>query len=403
MSPNQPASLGAAAMKPQHRPVELNWQRFNTVAVVLLIVGIVGIAVALGAGQSDRVWQVWLVNFLFFTGIAQAGVVCSCAFYLTQARWARTTHYRLAEAFWLFIPLGFVLFWGLFFGRAHIFPWVAHPIRKQAMWLNVPFLFARDGISLLVLTILSGWFVMRSRGPAARQWAYEADNIEMPPPAIRRLAPIIAILYCFIFSLLSFDLIMSLAPKWHSTLFGWWFFATCFWSAIVAMSFSAVIFRKLLGPDTVVSNPQVLHDLGKMVFAFSVFWIYLSFAQYLVIWYGDIPTETFFLIVRLWHHPWTIFGWLAPVLIWAVPFGVLMGVRPKKTPGILGTVSLLGLIGVWDLYYILVVPSLSPDRIPFGWVELCVTAGFLGVFLLCAAPGLKLVVEAATSGMDGNG
>jgi len=161
------------------------------------------------------------------------------------------------------------------------------------------------------------------------------------------------------------------------------------------------VFRELLGPDASVSRPEVLHDFGKLVFAFSIFWIYLSFAQYLVIWYGDIPTETFFLVVRLWHFPWVPLGWLAPFLIWMVPFIVLMGVRPKRTPYILGTVAALGLIGVWDLDYILIVPSLSPNRIPFGWVEVCVTAGFLGAFLLCAAPGLRLAATAATSSFEG--
>jgi hypothetical protein len=73
----------------------------------------------------------------------------------------------------------------------------------------------------------------------------------------------------------------------------------------------------------------------------------------------------------------------------------LLGVRPKRTPGILGTVSLLGLIGVWILNFILVVPSLSRDRLPFGWIELTITAGFLGIFLLCAIPGLRRVAAAA--------
>src|SRR5260370_41743787 len=92
-------------------------------------------------------------------------------------------------------------------------------------------------------------------------------------------------------------------------------------------------------------------------------------------------------------------GWLAPLLIWAVPFVTLMGVRPKRTPKILGAVALFGLIGVWALIYILVVPALSPNNLPFGWVELCITAGFLGAFILCALPGLRLLAEAAGAGL----
>ncbi len=395
MRPHQPASLGAAAARPLRQSVQLNWAPLNTLGVLLLLLGVAGFLVALIIGRGQRVWEIWLINFLFFNGIAQGGVVCSAAFYLTQARWAGSTHYRMAEAFSGYLMIGFVLFWGIFVGRLSIFPWILHPSPKQQLWLNVPFLFARDGISLLIITIVSVWFVSLSRRPDAHAWASRFADIEMPPAAIRRLAPVVAILYCAIYSLLAFDLIMSLSPKWHSTLFGWWYFATDFWSAAVAMAFMAVMFRRRFGPETSATSPAVLHDLGKMVFAFSIFWMYTGFAQYLVIWYGDIPVETFFIVVRFWHHPWQLLSWSAPILIWVIPFLVLLGVRPKRTPAILGTVALLGLIGVWILNFILVVPSLSPNRLPFGWIEVTITAGFLGIFLLCAIPGLKRVATAA--------
>jgi hypothetical protein len=399
MSPNEPASLGAAAMRPHPAPIELSWGPLTALAIILSIIGVVGFILAMVVGQHQRAAEVWLVDFLYFNGIAQGGIVCSAAFYLTQARWAGATHYRLAEAFSLYLVVGFVLFWGVFFGRTLIFPWILHPSVKQQMWLNAPALFLRDGIALAVMTVVSLWFVASSRRPAAHAWARAFADIEMPPRSIRRLAPVVAILYCVIYSLLSFDLIMSLSPKWHSTLFGWWYFATDFWSAIVAIAFTTVIFRGLLGPETSVSDPEVLHDIGKMVFAFSIFWIYLSFAQYLVIWYGDLPSETFFIVVRFWHAPWQYLSWSTPILIWVVPFLVLLGVRPKRTPYILGTVAIVGLIGVWILNYIMVVPSLSPNALPFGWVEVTITAGFLGIFMLCAIPGLRRVAVAAAEPM----
>jgi len=378
MSSHQPASLGAAAVRPLREPARLNWAPLNTLGVILCVLGVAGFLIALVGGRSQRVWEIWLVNFLYFNGIAQGGVVCSAAFYLTQARWAGSTHYRMAEAFSLYLPIGFVLFWGIFIGRISIFPWILHPSLKQQLWLNVPFLFARDGLALLLITVISLWFVSLSRGSEAHGWASRFGEIDMPPVALRRLAPVVALLYCFIYSLLAFDLIMSLAPKWHSTLFGWWYFATDFWSAAVAMGFMVAVFRRLLGPKTSATSPRVLHDIGKMIFAFSIFWMYTGFAQYLVIWYGDIPTETFFIVQRFWHHPWMFLSWSTPVLIWVIPFLVLLGVRPKRTPAILGAVSLLGLIGVWILNFILVVPSLSRDLLPFGWIELTITAGFLG-------------------------
>jgi hypothetical protein len=142
----------------------------------------------------------------------------------------------------------------------------------------------------------------------------------------------------------------------------------------------------------------VMHDYGKMVFAFSVFWIYLMFAQYIVIWYGDLPVETFFIVQRVHHMPWSPLSVACLVLIWLIPFVVLMSVRTKKTPMILGTVSALGLVGMWLERYVLVVPSLSLDTIPFGLTQFLISIGFLGAFLFSAVPGLNRVAQAATSG-----
>jgi hypothetical protein len=402
MSTNQPQSLGAAAVRSFNPPVELNWQRLNLVGGALAAIGILGFVVALGLGEDNRVWEAYLVSFVFFAGVAQGGVLLSCGFYLVHGRWTRNAvHMRVAEAGWPYLLLAPVLFWGIFLGRDHLFPWIAHPIAKQAAWLNVSFLFGRDFAALTIMAVLSFFFVRISRGRKALEWATDPSSIEMPPVAIRRLGPILGILYIYLYSVLSWDLIMSLSPRWHSTLFGWWWFEMCFWSAIAAVAFVAANFRTLLGPDNAFAHETVTHDFGKMVFAFSIFWIYLSFAQYLVIWYADLPTETFFIVVRFWHWPWKFVAWLCPLLIWATPFFILMGARPKKNPIILRTVALLGLIGVWLTDYVMVVPSLSPNNLPLGWVEVSIAAGFLGLYLLCVTPGLRLAARQATRGADG--
>lgn len=397
MSSNSETESPGQAAPPAGGAPALPEERLRSVSLGLVILGVVGFTLALGVGAASRAWQAFLVNLLFWLGIAQGGVVVSAAFYLTQGRWAGTVHYRLAEAFAGFLPLGFLLFWFLYFGRELIFPWVLHPLPDKADWLNVPFLFARDGAALFVMTALSLWFIRVSRRPDVQRWAVESDTIDMPPPAIRRLAPAVALCYAAVYTLLAFDLVMSLSPLWHSTLFGWYFFAGAFWSAIVMMAFSAVMLRRALGGRGIFGRDRFFHDLGKMVFAFSVFWVYLMFAQYLVIWYADIPLETYYVVPRVSHLPWAIPSWTALVLVWAVPFCVLLGKKPKQTPAILGTVAALGLVGMWLERYVLIVPSLSRYQVPFGWVEVLVTAGFSGAFALCALPGLKLVSEAGTA------
>ena len=377
------------------------------ILVILTIVGVAGFVFGVMTEAEPHAWQAFLVNFLFFLGIAQGGVMVSGAFYLTQARWGGPAAYRLAESFYLFIPVAFILFWVLFFGRAELWPWVTKPVAKNPTWLNTPFFFAREGFALLAMTGLSLWFVRISRRRDVREWALSNDNINMPPTAIRRIAPALALTYAAVMSLVAFDLVMSLAPRWKSTLFGAFFFVGAFWSAIVAMALTAVVLRRRLGPGNLFTRDTILHDLGKFTFAFSVFWAYTLFAQYIVIWYGDIPAETFFLVVRgaliggpqgyTIYTPWMLLTWLVPVLVWAIPFTVLMGVQPKKTPAILGSVAFLGLIGMWLERYVLVVPSITPHYIPFNGIELMVTLGFLGIFGLCAIPGMKLTVAAASA------
>ncbi len=366
---------------------------------VAAIVGAVAFGVALANGSALRAWEAFLVNLVFWLGIAQGATVASAAFYLTQARWGGAGVYRLAEAFVGFLPVGFILFWALFVGRAILYPWVNHPIPEIAAWLNAPFFFARDGAGLLLMAVLSLWFVRVSRRPDVVEWAENYSDIQMPPAAIRRLAPTLAIAYATIYSMLAFDLVMSLAPHWHSSLFGAYFFAGAFWSGLAAMGAVVIFGGQPLRHAAAGDRGTILHDIGKLVFAFSVFWVYLLFAQYLPIWYADIPRETFFVVPRVQRLPWGALGWSAFVLIWVIPFTFLMGRKPKRTPAILGPVCVLGLIGMLLERYVLVAPSLSPKAIPLGLTEVLITVGFFGIFGLCALPGLSLVpVSAPDSG-----
>lgn len=361
---------------------------------VLVLAGVAGFGVAVARGAAPRAWDAFLVNLLFWLGIAQGGVVVSASLYLTQARWGGASVYRLAEGFAGFLPLGFLLFWALFPGREILFPWIRHPLPEKAVWLNVPFLFERDGGGLLLTTLLSLWFVRSSRRDDAVRWAESPASIELPPPTIRRLAPAVAITYVVVYSILAFDLVMSLSPVWYSTLFGAYFFAGAYWSALAAMGVLASIGLRPAPQGSNADPSEGLHDIGKLVFAFSIFWVYLLWSQYLPIWYADIPEETFFIVQRIHRLPWGTIAWAALILTWVTPFIALMGRKGKRTPTILGTVCALGLVGMWLERYVLVTPSLSPTTIPFGWVEALITAGFFGAFGLCALPGMQLVPAA---------
>ena len=101
-----------------------------------------------------RTWQAYLVNFLFWTGLAFGQICLLAVLNITGARWGRPLK-RLAEAFGAFLPVGFLLFWILYLGKEHLFPWIRSPLPEKEAWLNVPFLFARDGTGILLLCLIS--------------------------------------------------------------------------------------------------------------------------------------------------------------------------------------------------------------------------------------------------------
>jgi hypothetical protein len=373
----------------------MNGSRITLLLTGAVLVGVAAFAAGLADGSALRVWEVFLVNLLFWMGIAQGGVCASASFYLSNARWGGDGLYRLAEAFVWFLPLSFLLFWALLAGRHLLFVWIDHPLPEKSDWLNTAFFFGRDGAALLVMTLLSLFFVRVSRREEVRRWASSTGDIGDSPLAIRRLAVIMTLAYAILYSLIGFDLVMSLAPRWHSTLFGAYFFTGAYWSAVVMIALVAAVTGRAVTHEQKHLYHDALHDIGKLFFACSVFWVYLLFAQYIVIWYGDMPSETFFVAPRVNSLPWGALGWTALCLVWAVPFCLLMGQKPKRTPAILGTVAVVGLIGMWIERYVLVVPSLSPHHIPFGWIEILITLGFMGLFGLASWPTLRTLPRPA--------
>jgi hypothetical protein len=132
-------------------------------------------------------------------------------------------------------------------------------------------------------------------------------------------------------------------------------------------------------------SPKQRHDLGKLCFGFSVFWTYLMWAQFLVIWYGNLPEETGFVFARLWGH-WLPVGVAVLWGMFILPFFGLLGVRPKKVRATLGFFASVSLIALWLERYLLVMPSITASPAPiFGQPELGATLTFLGLFLICYA------------------
>jgi hypothetical protein len=381
---------------------------------VLVAVGVVAFGVGLVSDPASA-WSAFHVNFLYWAGLAQGGLVLACALVIIGARWAGPVRH-VAEGLAAWVPITFLLCVIGFFGRDYVFVnWIHGAPPPKQTWLTAGRVYATDLAILGVLALLSLAFLKASFRPAlrgvaeratrarglferwTRDWKGDEAEREASLRRIRRLAPIIALLYAFGYGLFGMDQVMSLTPSWFSNIFPWYFAWGGFLCGIAATALICVLLRRSPAWEREITR-QRMHDMGKLIFAFSIFWMYLFFAQYLVIWYGNLPEETQFFQLRLgsqflqdtWTWQWTrldepyvklaLTAWVG---CWVVPFWVLLGQVPKETPRILGGVAAVVLAGFWLERNALVWPSLLPEN-DTAWcqpIPLGIALGFLGAFV----------------------
>ena len=377
------ATAGSRAQlveKARHFPA----RTFIAYGVVASGVGAAVFFWALTTGQAARAWQSYHVNFMFWTGLAQGLVVFAATQKLAKGHWSGLL-IRFAESAAAFLVVAVVLFLGLVLGRGYIFSWLHEPRPDIGAWLVSRFFFPRNGLILGTLAWLSWRFVRHDVAPDVRELAdgRAVDRLE-GRDQIAREAAILIVGFAFGHSLLAFDLMMSLAHKWVSNLFGAFYFMGSFLAALMALAVLAIALRRRMGLAQLISAKQ-LHDLGKLCFGFTVFWAYLMWAQFLVIWYGNLPEETYFIFYRL-IGPWRPVGVAVFLLVFVVPFIGLLGVRPKRYPPTFLAFALVSLAGIWLERYLEIVPSVNGGAAPaLGVPEIGVTLLFGGLFLLSMA------------------
>ena len=296
--------------------------------------------------------------------------------------------------------------------------------------VNVKRLWGTDIAILGVMTVLSVMFLRASIRPTLGNaassatgfaksmaesftagWRGDAEEVEAAEARKRSLAPITCLIFALGYSVLIFDQVMSMDQAWFSNLFGAFVTWGGILSAVAAIALISVLHRNSPGIGEHLTEKR-RHDIGKMLFAFSIFWMYLFFSQYLVIWYGNLPEETLFFRDRLgpqfvidkgfseaaWARAWSswdfnfarlseAYGWTSMIVwacCWIIPFWVLLGQYPKKNPYILGTVATIVLVGLWIERNLLIWPSVIKDNefAWFGGLQMAIAFGFLGAFTL---------------------
>jgi hypothetical protein len=365
-------------------------------AAIGLIVFVAGIFVA-----PERAWRAFHVNWLFFTVISSAAVMFVAVQRIVTARWSRPV-IRFLEGYVAFLPVAFLfLLLSLTLGKHYVFPWTnqAPPAAEKVFWLNHALLATRDLVMFGILVALSVWFIYTSvrldvgivpesgaawarglRERMRRGFRDERREIHSTHSRQGKIAVVLAVCFGYFWSMLGYDLSMSLDMHFQSTLYGWWFFMTGWVGALMSFSLLTMWWRKHLNAYDLVTENH-FHDLGKLCFAFSAFWGYLTFAQYLIIWYGNLAEETHAFRLRL-IEPWRWVTFAVFVLVFVLPFFGLMSRAAKVYLPTFVLFAVASLVGTWLQRYVEVYPSLYgvAPSLPFGLWELGVFALYLGTF-----------------------
>jgi hypothetical protein len=343
---------------------------------ILAALGALAFIVGVFSADAAGAWSIYLVNLVFWSGLAVTGPAIAGMMQLTEARWSLSVR-RLALTTCGFLPAAFVLFLVLFAGRETLYAWVRTPIPVKAFWLNTPFFWGRTVVLAALLFITCLLFVkalLRDPAPADADRERGRRNV---------LAVILLMLWILTLSLWGFDLLMSIDPKWYSGLFGGYFVVSTLYTGFALLSILSV---QANARGRVSIPPAAIQDVAKLQFAMSIMWMYFFWSQYLVIWYGNVPIETRFFLKRVFVQPWQSLGWVVLIVGWLIPFGYLLvrlTGRPPQRHTLLVVVAVMGLVAIFLERVFVVFPAVSSELgLPFGLRDLAITLGFLSLFLL---------------------
>lgn len=350
----------------------------KTVALILILIGVVTFAVGLMTDPM-RLWSAYLTSFFFFFSIGLGGLFFTAIQHVTNAHWSVTTR-RFSEALTAFLPWAAVfaaIF--VFFGSKHLYLWLQPDvvaadelIQKKTAYLNQTFFYVR------FVGFFALWMLFRKLIVNKSLDQDKSGDVNLTTSAVRP-SVIFLILFAITYSLFSVDLLMSLDPHWFSTMFGVYCFAGLFQSSLAVIIILTVwMMRK--GVLRGYVNENHLHDLGKLLFAFTVFYAYIGFSQFMLIWYANIPEETLFFAHR-GHGVWWIVSLSLLVLKFAVPFLVLLPRNSKRDYRILVPICVLLLIMQYVDDYWLVYPNFNDGHAVFSIWEIGIALGMLGAFL----------------------
>lgn len=376
----------------------------------LVAVGALTFILGLVSFPPEYLWGVYYSTLIMWLGVALGGVIIACIVQIVRAKWAPPIR-RIAEANVAFLPWAFLLFLLTYFGKETLFPWARAPMPGREWWMQPNFVYARFTILFLLLFIVmqryvalslrsdigvlrernregwSGWIYQK----LAANWKGADHEIKPIQVTLSRLAPLVILLYAVIYSLFAFEMVMGMDTIWFSNMFGGFFFVGNVYMGWAMTSILTIIFVKQSAAYARTVSTQQLWDLGKLTLGFAILWGYLFFSQYLPQWYGNMPEESQWMLLRT-RGLWMPLSYATLGMCFILPFLWLLSEDIKKTPWALTMVSCVVLLGVWLEKYVIVMPQLTPDFVPlfaFPFLEIGIFAGFVGIYGLSILSFMK--------------
>jgi hypothetical protein len=373
--------------------------RYRNWSYGLIGIGILALIVGFlmyGTGDvhhKTRFWATLLHNSTYFLLITNASMFFICATTLAFGGWQMAFR-RVPEAIAAAVPvigvIAAIVLLAIVFGghhMTHIYHWTDteavnnDPIlRGKKPFLNITF------FTIWTLLTIGLWSIL---GYKMRRISIESDAGPMGVVEGKRYiwrntvwAAIFIVWFALtVMSTVPWLWLMSIDAHWYSTMYSWYTFAST-WVAGIALILLFVVFLKNNGYLS-YTNKEHIHDLGKFMFAFTIFWAYLWFSQFMLIWYANIPEETVYFKPRTEGVYSGVF-WLSFIINFLAPFLILMRRSSKRNYSTMTIMALIIIFGHWLDFYQMIFASVAPEHVELNLFDFGIALGFVGIIMLVA-------------------
>jgi hypothetical protein len=362
---------------------------FRIITLALVLLGAVTFILGL-LSDAVRTWANYLIVNYYFLSLSAGGAFFLVIQNITQSGWS-SGFKRVPEAMMAYIPYAAGLFMLMYFGIHDLYHWshedtvASDPLlQHKSAYLNVPFFYLR----LIIIFVLWIIFSQILRKISLQEDMADPESQETVLTLFRKsehFSKIFIFIFAITFTVSAFDWIMSIDAHWYSTIFAFKNLAASFLHGVSVIALIVFVLDKR-GYFPFL-NKYHLHDFARYIFILSIIWGYLWFAQFMIIWYGNIPEETTYYHAR-WSGGWEVMFYLEIVLNWGIPFLLLLPVRTSRSMVVISSVIFFLIIGQYIDLFVQVIPG-TKGILQFGWIEAGLFLGNAGLFALVVAAALS--------------